>query len=113
MDLQNNCTKLDKNLQEVLEKWDRKILPFLPVCLDKLASKTGVVQRKRGIHSASDLLKMLFLYACSNISFHILAATAYALGISDISDTAWRKHFSKSARFLYEILAFLLQSFFP
>lgn len=56
---------------------------------------------------------MLFLYACSNISFRILAAAAYVLGISDISDTAWRKHFSKSSHFLYEILHFQLSSFFP
>ena len=113
MNLQNNFTKPDSDLQEVLEKWDKKILPFLPESLDGLARKTGAVQRKRGIRSASDLLKMLFLYACSNISFRILAAAAYTLGISDISDTAWRKHFSKSSSFLYEILASLLPSFFP
>ncbi len=111
MNLQNNFTRLDKNLKEVLEKWDKKILPFLPECLDGLARKTGAVQRKRGVCSASCLLKMLFLYACSNISFRILAAAAYALGISDISDTSWRKHFSKSSCFLYEILHFLLSSF--
>ncbi len=74
MNLQNNFTKPDPDLQEVLEKWDRKILPFLPGSLDGLARKTGAVQRKRGIRSASDLLKMLFLYACSSISFRILAA---------------------------------------
>lgn len=113
MNLQNNFTKSDKNLQGVIEKWDKKILPFLPECLDGLAKKTGAVQRKRGICSASDLLKMLFLYACSNISFRIFATAAYALGISDISDTSWRKHFSKSFHFLYEILHFLLSSFLP
>lgn len=113
MDLQNNFTKPDKNLQEVLEKWDKKILPFLPECLDALAKKTGAVQRKRGLHSTSCLLKMLFLYACSSISFRVLAAAAYALGISDISDTSWRKHFSKASCFLYEILHYLLPSFLP
>ncbi len=113
MDLQNNFTKPDKNLQEVLEKWDKKILPFLPECLDGLAKKTGAVQRKRGLHSTSGLLKMLFLYACSSISFRVLAAAAYALGISDISDTSWRKHFSKASCFLYEILHYLLPSFLP
>ena len=113
MNLQNNFTKPDKNLQGVLEKWDKKILPFLPESLDGLARKTGAVQRKRGICSAPDLLRMLFLYACSNISFRILAAAAYALGISDISDTSWRKHFSKASRFLNEILDFLLLSFLP
>ena len=99
MNLQNNFTKLDKNLQEVLEKWDKKILPFLPECLDGLARKTGIIQRKRGVRSASDLLKMLFLYACSSISFRVLAAAAYALGISDIFDTSWRKHFQKASCF--------------
>lgn len=113
MNLQNNFTKLDKNLQEVLEKWDKKILPFLPECLDGLARKTGIIQRKRGVRSASDLLKMLFLYACSGISFRVLAVAAYAFGISDISDTSWRKHFQKASCFLYEILHYLLSSFLP
>lgn len=113
MNLQNNYNKLNKNLQENMEKWDKKIVPFLPEGLDELAIQTGAMQRKRGIHSAIDLLKILFLYACSNISFRILAATACALGISNISDTAWRKHFSKSANFLHEILHSMLSSFLP
>lgn len=62
--------------------------------------KTGTVQRKRGVRSASCLLKMLFLYACPSISFRVLAA-AYALGISDISGTSLRKHFSKYSRARY------------
>ena len=61
------------------------------------------MQRKRGIRSAADLLKILFLYACSKFSFRILACAACALGISDISDTAWRKHFSGAASFLHEM----------
>jgi len=36
-------------LQEVLEKWDKKILPYLPENLDGLAVKTGVMQRKHGM----------------------------------------------------------------
>ncbi len=88
MNLQNHSAKLKKDLQEVLEKWDKKILPYLPENLDELAVKTGVMQRKRGINSATDLLKILFLYASSNISFRILAFSAYVPGISNISDTA-------------------------
>lgn len=111
MNLQNNFTKLDKDLQEVFENWDKKILPHLPENLDELANRTGVVKRKRGINSASDLLKILFLYAYSKISFRILAFAACVLGISNISDTAWRKQFSKSAPFLHEILHSMLSSF--
>ena len=113
MNLQTNSTKLNKDLQEVLKKWNKKILPFLPKWLDDLARQTGAIQRKRGIGSATDLLKILFLYACSNFSFRILAAASCALGISNISDTAWRKHFSKSASFLHEILHSMLSSFLP
>lgn len=109
----NNSTKLDEDLQEVMKKWDEKIFPFLPEDLDELALKTGAIKRKRGIHSALDLLKILFLYACSNISFRILAAVSCALGISHISDTAWRKRFSKPVNFLHEILHSMLSSFLP
>lgn len=113
MNLPNNSNKLKKDLQEVFEKWDKKILPFLPDCLDELAKQTGAIQRKRGIDSAVNLLKILFLYACSNISFRLLAASSCALGIGNLSDTAWRKHFAKSANFLHEILHFMLSSFLP
>lgn len=37
MNLQINSTKLNKDLQAVLEKWNNKILPFLLKCLDALA----------------------------------------------------------------------------
>ena len=113
MNLQNDSIKLEKDLQAVMEKWDKKILPHLPKNLDDLAKKTGVIQRKRGVHSAADLLKILFLYACSKFSFRILAYVAGILGISNISDTAWRKRFSQAVPFLHEILHFLLSSFLP
>ncbi len=54
---------------------------------------------------------MLFLYACSKISFRILAFAACVLGISNISDTAWRKQFPKSVPFLHEILHSMPSSF--
>ena len=37
MNSQNNSTKLNEDLQEVMEKWNEKILPFLPEGLDELA----------------------------------------------------------------------------
>jgi len=51
------------------------------------------------------------LYASSKISFRILALAAYVPGISNISDTAWRKKFPKSVPFLHEILHSMLSSF--
>lgn len=110
MNLQNNFTKSNNNIQEVLKNWDHKILPHLPKQLDETAKRTGAMQRKRGVCSAVDLLRMLFLYASSKFSFRILAAAAYALGIAAISDTAWRRHFSKAAPFLREILHSMLSA---
>lgn len=112
MNLQNDSTKMNPLLQEHLNIWDKKILPHLPKQLDELAAQTGAVQRKRGIRSAQDLLKILFLYACSDFSFRILATAACALGISGVSDTAWRKRFLKAVPFLHEILHRMLSSLF-
>ena len=112
MKLQNNFTKMDGILQKHLNLWDNKIFPHLPQNTDELAAQTDTLQRKRGIRSAWDLLKIFFIYACSDCSFRILACAAHALGISSVSDTAWRKRFSKSVPFLQEILHIMLSGLF-
>lgn len=113
MNFQNDFNKFNSKVQEVFKNWDNTILPHLPQQMDEMAKRTGALRRKRGVCSSADLLRMLFLYACSNFSFRILAAAACALGISVISDTDWRKHFSKAAPFLREILHSLLCAFLP
>ena len=113
MNLQNNSNRQNKNLQDVLKKWDEKILPHIPKNLEELVLNTGTLQRKRGIRSAADLLKILFIYACQKISFRMLAVAACALGIAAVSDTSLRKHFSKASYFLHEILHSMLSSFLP
>lgn len=111
MNSQNHSNRQNENLQDVLKKWDEKILPHLPKNLEGLALKNDALQRKQGIRSAADLLKILFIYACQKISFRMLAAAACALGISAVSDTSLRKHFSKASSFLHEILHSMLSSF--
>lgn len=112
MNSQDDSNKMDKLLQAHLKKWDKKILPHLPRNLDEMAGKSGALQRKRGFRSVYGLLKVFFLYACSNISFRILAAAAFTPGISDVSDTALRKRFSKAAPFLHEVLHAMLSGLF-
>lgn len=72
MNLQNVFTKMDKFLQEHLKIWDYKIPSHFPDNLDKTAAQSGALQRKRGIHSVYDLLKLFFLYACSSLSFRVM-----------------------------------------
>lgn len=88
---------------------DAKIFPHFPSNLESLAKQSGVLQRKRGIPSALDLLKLFFLYAVSGLSFRMLAAAAQGL---HISDTAWKKKFSQSIPFLRERLQQLLSTLF-
>ena len=85
MNFQNDFNKLNSKIQEVFKNWDNKILPHLPQQMDEMAKRTGALHRKRGVCSSIDLLRMLFLYACSNFSFRILAAAACAPRICDIS----------------------------
>ena len=113
MNLLLYSTKSKEKLQEVSQTWEKEILPHLPQNLENLARTSGSFQRKRGISSAVDFLKVLFLYAVSGISFRLLAAAAYGLGISDISDTAWRKKCAKAVPFLHEVLHETLSTMFP
>lgn len=112
MNLQNNSTKMKELLQEHLTLWNTEIFPHLPQNIDQLAAQTGALHRKRGVRSARDLLKIFFIYVCSDFSFRILACAAYAPGISHVSDTAWRKRFSKSTQFLQELLHEMLSDLF-
>ena len=112
MNLQDNSTRMTGILQEHFQLWNNKIFPHLPQNMEELAMQTDALQRKRGVRSAWDLLKIFFIYACYSFSFCILACSAHALGISSVSDTAWRKRFSQSAPFLQEILHRMLSDLF-
>ena len=112
MNLPSYSTKLNEKLQELSQTWEQKILSHLPKNLDSIAQNSGIIKRKRSISSAVQLLKILFLYAASGLSFRLLATAAYGLGISAISDTAWRKKCSKAAPFLQDVLQQLLSSLY-
>jgi len=113
MNLQFHTNTIEKKIQEANETWKKEISSLLPQNLENIARETGILQRKRGISSITDLLKVLFLYAVSGISFRMLSAAAKALRISDISDTAWRKQFHASTSFLKKLLQSLLCDFLP
>jgi len=103
MNLQNGSTKINQFLQAHLKLWENRILPHLPEQLGELAEKTGALKRKKGPFCSGSTKSAVFI-CLSNFSFRILAVAACALGISNVSDTAWRKRFSKAAPFLYEVL---------
>ena len=87
MNLLSHSIKLNEKLQDISQTWEKEILPHLPQNLELLAQTSGILQRKRGVCSAIQLLKVFFLYTVSTLSFRMLASAAFGLGISNISDT--------------------------
>ena len=112
MNLLSYSTKTMEKLQAISQTWEKEILPHLPQNLELLAQSSGILQRKRNIFSAIQLLKVFFLYAVSGFSFRMLAAAAFGLCISNISDTAWRKKYRKAVPFLQEVLQAMLSTLF-
>jgi len=61
--------------------------------LEHSARERGALERKRGVGSAEDLLRLILAYAPGGRSLRQVAAEAAARGISEISDVAWMKRF--------------------
>lgn len=101
-------TKNTKEKQDPHDKWMQEIGSYFPADLEERLKNSGVMKRKRGVKSGMDFLKILLLYAVSNLSFRMLALSAAALSISTISDTAWRKKFLSSLPFLQALWNSLL-----
>lgn len=110
MNLPTHFNKHFEKIQEDLEIWEKEIYIHFPKDLEEQIKNTGVLLRKREVKSASDLLKVLFLYSVTNLSFRILALAASVLGIASISDTAWRKKFLSALPFLQVLFHHLLKT---
>ncbi len=106
-------TKTTPSLQDIFSLWNTKIFPLLPKNLELIAQQHNLLQRKRELSSALDMLRMFLLYAVSGISFGMLSIAAAALGIGTISHTAWRKKFLASTSFLKHMLPGILETMFP
>ena len=81
--------------QELLSKLNQYIFEKLPPTLEESAKEHGALTRKRGIKSALDLIKMMLIYAITDISQRTLAAFANVLEVANISDQAWQKNGKK------------------
>lgn len=69
----------------------QQIVARIPLDLEMSARTTGALQRRRGIGSAADLLRVVLLYTLIDWSFRVVGAWACARGLADISDVAIRK----------------------
>ena len=72
---------------DVDQFWDY-IVRELPDNLDDSALKTGALIRKKGVESATDLLRIILTYGVTDLSFKNVATWASASEISDISSVS-------------------------
>lgn len=72
---------------DINQLWDY-IVRELPDDLDDSALRTGALIRKKGVDSASDLLRIILTYGVTDLSLKNVAAWASASAITDISSEA-------------------------
>jgi len=105
---QKDNTSQNSKAQDMVSLWTEKIETLLPADLEESAKTKGALKRKRGLKSASDLIKLLLIYAVSTMSMRMLSLCAASLKIADVTDVALAKRFRKSEGWLAYILDYLL-----
>jgi hypothetical protein len=95
-------------LHNVLDTEWAYVLGLLPVDLDKLASETGAIRRKRSIASAEQLLRLALAYAAADWSFRHTAAMSSLMAGKKMSDVAVLQRVRKCPAFLRALISALL-----
>lgn len=111
MSTKNHNTQKPHGLQALNEApsyWSEEVVVRLPARLEKAARDHKAFQRRRGLQSASDLLRAILSYVLGVMSVREWGAWAVTLGLANISETAWRKHLRKANAWLLWILNELL-----
>jgi len=90
-----------KNIEKMIEK--------LPEGYEKAAYETGGFKQKREIKTATDLLRLIFLYIVNGMSYIEISTISKMKGIADISDVGFMKRFSKCG----EMFKWLLKELKP
>ncbi len=107
MCITNDHTELNARMQARLiqgDLWEQEIVPRLPQDLGAQAKALGALQRRRGITTASGLLRAILSWVHGPRSLRQLGIWAVVLGIADLSETAWRKRLAKCGDWLNWLL---------
>jgi len=104
----SNSSVTDGQVSIICQRWQDEIASRLPQNLEESAKEHGAIIRKRGIQDAAGLIKALFIYATSSLSFRMLALCASCLKISTMTDTAWRKKLRACVPWLVYLLITVL-----
>ena len=93
----------------MLESWE-SFQEEIGLDLERTAKETKAIQRKRGIASAKDLLRLILFYATSNWSLRLVGAWALLNGIGALSDVAVLKRLRNSQKWIGTLVAHLMQN---
>jgi DDE family transposase len=93
-----------ENTQAIEADWPF-LLTLLPPDFEATAKETGALQRKRGVTSAGDLLRLAFAYGLCGLSLRGVALWARAAGVAQLSDVALLNRLRHAARWLGHLLA--------
>jgi len=85
-----------ENIEKMIEK--------LPEGYEKAAKETGGFKQKREIKTATDLLRLIFIYIVNGLSYIEISAIAKMKGIAEISDVGFMKRFTKCGKLFVWIL---------
>jgi len=95
-------------MQEAIKQWEEEIGNLLPNNLEEIAKATGAIVRKRGVKDIKGFIAILFIFAVTTLSLRQISLSAKALGVSTMTDTAWRKRIGKATKFLTVVLGHVL-----
>jgi hypothetical protein len=101
--------RLLKSIQRMIENESPGIEQALQIDLDGTARQTGALLRKRKIHSAVDLLRMVLIYVLSDWSLKMVAGWALLQEIGFLSDVAVLKRLRGCSVWLGRLIGLILE----
>lgn len=96
-------------LQDLLEEHHQELEGVLKLDLEGSARQAGALLRKRGIQSASQLLRLVLMFVVSDWSLKLLAFWALLQGVGYLSDVALLKRLRNCSRWLGMLIGEILQ----
>lgn len=90
------------------EQWEQEVVARLPEGWQEQAKARKAFVRVRQLRSASDLLRGVLAYVLHTHSFRHLGMWAVLIGLTDISEAAWRQRLGKAVAWLNWLLTELL-----
>ena len=91
------------------DAWSNDVLAHLPADLDASAREYGAFTRVRAFADASQLLRGLLAYACSQPSLRAVAAWGVLVDVADIAPSSWLERLRSSGPWLQALVTQVLQ----